>query len=110
MASASLLVILCEDERQQRFIRRYLKQVGFSSHEIRAKDLPSGEGSGEQWVREQYAKEVEAYRARSARAETALVVAIDADANEVNDRQNQLHEALNTHGFAARGHTEAIVH
>jgi hypothetical protein len=110
MASASLLVVLCEDERQQRFVRRYLKRLGFLPHEIRARDLPSGAGSGEQWVREHYAEEVGAYRARSTRARTVLVVAIDADANEVTERQSQLHQTLTQRGLAARSNSEAIAH
>ena len=63
--------------------------------------LPTGKGCGEQWVRMRYAEEVKAYRNRSARARTALVVAIDADNRQVSDRVSQLGDALADAGLAA---------
>ncbi len=79
MARVSQVIVLVEDERQQRFVRSYLQQLNFTPHDIRLEPLSSGRGSGEAWVRMQYAPAVKAYRARSARAQTSLVVAIDAD-------------------------------
>ena len=72
--------------------------------------LPSGRGCGEQWVRERYTASVRAHRARSARAESALIVAIDADITPVNRRQRQLEEALSLSGLEERGEKEAIAH
>lgn len=40
----------------------------------------------------QYAKEVDVYRKRSVRAQTALVVAIDADDRSVTQRRQELHD------------------
>jgi hypothetical protein len=79
MGRPSQVVVLVEDERQQRFVRRYLYRVGYSTHDIRFDPLPAGRGSGAQWVLNRYTEAVMAYRSRSARAMTALVVAIDAD-------------------------------
>jgi hypothetical protein len=61
-------------------------------------------------VRERYAQAVRAYRERSQRAKTALIVAIDADAGEVSRRVRQLREALERADLAARTDVEVIVH
>src|SRR5215813_1327143 len=88
------VVVLAEDKRQQRFIRRFLYEKGLRPHEIRMEALASGRGCGEQWVRERYVTAVKAYRERFARAKTALVVAIDADTETVDRRRRQLADAL----------------
>ena len=83
MARVSQVIVLAEDERQQRLIRSYLQQLNYTPHDVRLESLPSGRGSGEAWVRSRYAPDVKAYRARAARAQTSLVVAIDADTGDV---------------------------
>jgi hypothetical protein len=94
MSKPSLVIVLAEDERHQRFVRRYLENLNYPSHRIRNEPLPAGRGAGEQWIRERYAKAVQAYRERAARAQTALVVAIDADTHEVQHRLQQLQTVL----------------
>jgi len=106
----SQVIVLAEDARHQRFVRRYLEQLRSSRHDIRLEDLPAGRGCGEQWVRERYARAVAAYRARFARAETALIVAIDADNGDVNRRLLQLQQALIQAGLPPRAADERIVH
>jgi hypothetical protein len=91
-------------------VRKYLYKLRYRPHDIRFLSVPGGRGSGEQWVRGQYSAEVKEYRRRSARAGTALIVAIDADAGEVERRLRQLREALDQAGLAARTVGEAIVH
>jgi hypothetical protein len=61
-------------------------------------------------VRERYARAVKAFRGRSARAKTALIVAIDADKGTVDRRLQQFRESLLQAGLAARTDGEAIVH
>lgn len=110
MSRPSQVVVLAEDQRQAGFVRRYLYRSGYSAHDIRVEELPSGRGCGEQWVRERYARAVKAYRGRSARARTALVVAIDADTGDVERRLRQFREALERAGAAARAKGESIAH
>lgn len=105
MAKASRVIVLAEDDRQQRLVRRYLYRLGYEIKEIRFADLPNGRGSGEQWVRARYANEVREYRSRSARAKT-LLIAIDADTETVERRRSQLDELLTT----PRTGAEMIVH
>ena len=104
MSKPSQVIVLTEDRRQQTFVRRYLERANYSYHQIQLEPLPAGRGSGEQWVRQRYAKNVEAYRARAARAATALVVVIDADTRTVSHRIGQLRES------AVRGTDEKISH
>jgi len=103
-------MVLAEDERHQRFIRRYLNRLGYHEHDIAFEKLPSGRGCGEQWVRRHYVKWVKAYRQRSANAATALVVAIAADTETVSHRQKLLEEELAKAGVGSRGVSEKVVH
>lgn len=90
LSKPSQIVVLVEDQRQQRFVRKYLDRLGYKGNAIRDIALPAGRGSGEQYVREKYLDEVEAFRQRNTRAVTWLVVAIDADILEVAARSRQL--------------------
>ena len=110
MAKASRVIVLVEDERHKNFVYRYLRQRNYSHHDIVVEDLPSGRGCGEQWVRERYAENVGAYRYRAARAETALIVVIDADNGDVNRRNTQLRNALDQANLQPRDNDERIAH
>jgi hypothetical protein len=61
-------------------------------------------------VRTRYAPAVKAYRARAARAQTSLVVAIDADTEDVARRTRQLEDSLAAEELSSRSNTERIVH
>lgn len=110
MGKASIVIVLAEDRRHQRFIWRYLQRLGYSSHDVVYEDLPAGRGCGEQWVRERYAKEIAAYRFRSKKAKTALVVAIDADRGDVDRRLQQFRKALADTAQESRSDGERIAH
>jgi hypothetical protein len=86
VSKPSRVIVLAQDRPHQRFVQRYLERLGYSRHEIRFRDLPAGRGCGEQWVRERYADSVGAYRERLARAQTALIVAIDANGGDIQRR------------------------
>jgi DNA polymerase III psi subunit len=94
VSKPSLVIVIVEDQRQQMLIRRYLLNKGLTFHQLRFTPLHQGEGSGEQWVRRSYPGEVEALRRRQAKAQTALIVVIDADAGTVEHRLGQLDESL----------------
>jgi hypothetical protein len=96
MSKGCLVIVVVEDENQKMLVRRFLRKRGLDPHEMRIECSPSGEGSAENWVRQEFVKEVRVYRSRHAR--TALIVAIDADANTVQNRQRQLDDALNAAG------------
>ncbi len=111
MGRASKAIVLAEDQFHQRFVYRYLScltQFRNPTHDIRGRIAPRGRGSGEQWVREQYASEVREHRSRA--VQTALVVVIDADTNNVDRRTQQLRDTLAAAGLQSRTANERIVH
>lgn len=94
MSRPSQVIVLVEDNRQQQFVLRYLRRCGLEQHTMRFVWYPDGAGSGEHWVRERFAVEVEACRRRRTTAETALIVLIDADNLPVQERLAQLDSKL----------------
>ena len=108
MSNPSLVIALAEDEHHRMLVLRYLKKSGLKDHAIRIRQSPAGQGSAENWVRREFVKETEAYRVRQARARTALIVIIDADAYTVQDRLNQLDQALQGSGRQTVGGGEEI--
>lgn len=110
MSRASLVIVLAEDKLHQRFARRFLYQLGFERHQVRFCDLPSGRGAGEQWVRDNYGRQVAEFRKRQARASSALLVVIDADVVPVASRTDQLATALSERDEQPRLAGESICH
>src|SRR5271169_719860 len=96
MPRPSMVIVLVEDQRHEMLVRRYLRKRGMERHQITVIPFPSGKGSAEQWVRTRFAKEVGAYRRRTAgaKAATALVVTIDADSNSVDKQLAHLERGL----------------
>jgi hypothetical protein len=84
---------------------------GVPPRKIRSTPLPSGKGSGAQYVLTQYPRQVEAHRSQAARMASALVVHVDADPQyTVADRHQQLSENLIGAGLPPRGAREEIAH
>jgi hypothetical protein len=106
MSEPSLVIVLLEDDHQKMLIYRYLINCGLNRHAIAIYRSPSGEGSAERWVRQRFVKETNVYRSRQAR--TALIVMIDADTRTVQDRLNQLDQALRDSGSRIVVETERI--
>ena len=93
------IVLLCEDRQTDSFVRRFLRGRNFDWRDIETVRFPNGEGSGEQWVRTCYPKELKAIRSRSG---AYLVVVIDADRHSVEDRHSQLDRACADEGVPER--------
>lgn len=89
-------VILCEDRQQEAFARRFLALMGREHRVQRVEVSPKGHGSGEQFVRERFAKELAYYRGRQHRVGQALIVVIDADNRGVGARIQDLDDAAAT--------------
>lgn len=108
MSKPSFVIVILEDEHHEMLVRRYLKKCGMGPHQVTYVRSPSGAGSAEQWVRTRFAKEVSAYRNRQARAATALIVVIDADAHTVQGRLTQLSGVLEESRIQAIGNAERV--
>lgn len=93
MARKTQYVVLCEDEVQYSFARRFLIGRGAHPRRFSARYSPRGRGSGEQWVRDHFAEEVAALR-RYGGSRRSLVVLIDADTLERDQRIAELLERL----------------
>ena len=108
MSDYSLVIILCEDRQHEVFMRTFLIGRGVSPHRIRVKIAPEGRGSGEQYVRRQYPKEVKVYRSKCHHLNIALATMIDADTKSVIDRQNELDTSLTEAQLNRRQENERI--
>jgi hypothetical protein len=101
------LVLLCEDQQQETFIRRFLANTRWS-RKPRVVIAPPGYGSAEQFVRTQFPAELLEYRRNRHRVTLALIVMIDGDQKGVNGRLNELNEACRSAGIAFRRPDERI--
>lgn len=79
MSSPSSAYALVEDQRHRQFIYRFLVQAGINRNRITVAVSPSGVGSGKQWVRKNYALQVEVCRRRNTKTSTCLLAVMDAD-------------------------------
>lgn len=94
MSSPSLVLVLAEDQRHKQFIYRFLVKAGIGRHQMRIEVSPSGQGSAEQWVRNNFARQVRKCRSRSAGASTGMFVLLDADNQSVREHMDELDAAL----------------
>ena len=87
------IVLLCEDEQHSVFMSRFLKRMGWQNRQLRIEKAPYGKGSAEQFVRDRFPIELEAYRQNRSRISCMLAVMIDGDNQGVAGRRNGLYAA-----------------
>jgi hypothetical protein len=109
MSDSALAIILCEDTQTECFIRRFLLKRNWNRHQIRAETLPAGKGSGFGWVRKRLVMELKAYRSRSSRATTCLIVVSDADNLTVAQRIQTFKDECIEAGIPFRKHDERAI-
>lgn len=81
-------LLLCEDKQTECFMRYFLYAHNIHRRKIKSLPWSAGSGSGEQYVRKCYPKELHNLRKR--KVSCALFVCIDADAQTVEARRKQL--------------------
>ena len=96
------LVLVCEDSQQETFARRFLNKAGWPTRRMRVEKAPTGQGSGEQFVRESFPTELAAYRAKAHQVGQALVVFIDGDDKGMAARLAQLDDICTSEGIDPR--------
>lgn len=99
------VIILCEGIEDYDFARRALVRLGWNKRLFEPRICPSGTQSGEQFVRENYAREVRAQRARQG---IKLLICTDADVHEVSERARQLAASLQAAGEPPRHRDERV--
>jgi hypothetical protein len=102
------IVVLCEDQQQGVFLRRFLLGFGVDARGIRVQTSPAGAGSAEQYVRREYPCEVNAYRNREKRVQTRLIVVVDADQLTVDERHAQFTGELANQNVPPRADRDLI--
>ncbi len=100
------VVLLCEDSQQAAFARRFLKRDGWNLRGLRVVKAPQGRGAGEQFVREQFPREVAEQRRRHV-AQT-LVVLIDGDVVGVEGRKRSLRDVCDAHDVVPPTPAESV--
>lgn len=96
MTTSIDVVVLCEDLQMFYFIKHFLKNSGWDKKgfktNFRPKLTPPNSGSGEQFVRDSYPKELKAVRAIRQRKNAVLIVCTDADNLTIEERKKSLDE------------------
>lgn len=87
---ASQIILLCEDEEQERLAKQYMRQCDLDTERRVVSKVASRSGGNDSWVLNEFSKELDACRKRNTRTKTLLVVMIDADKFTVEDRSQQL--------------------
>ena len=105
----AVLVALCEDQRHRSFLNFYLEALGVGAGNPRWNVAPAGVGSAEQWVRDNYARELQAFRSAINRRRGALIVIIDSDQMEPGGRIRQMEVALRAANVEMPAPEEAVV-
>ena len=100
------VTLLCEDRTTDTFVRSFLRSRQFTNRSIRTLPLPHGKQSGEQWVREQYPKQLRAVRNRS---DVYLLVVIDADNFTGEQRRSQLRQECMKQNVSEREADEPVI-
>lgn len=101
------IVILCEDRQHEAFARRFLEGMGYNKRELRPEKSPGG--AADQYVREMFPKELNAYRQRKPKAASALIAMVDADRREVQERIGEFKRECQSQGIPFRANDDAVV-
>ena len=101
------IIILCEDRAHDNFVRHHLKKRGFNHRQLRTITWDRS-GSGQQFVLQKYASEVQTYRSKANHLSRALLTVIDADTQEVQYLHRRLEEQLQKAGIENRKEDERI--
>ena len=101
MSRSVRIVLLCEDRQHETFVRRFLRRDGWDLRNIRVQIAPHGRGSAEQFVREQFPKELQAVRSKR-NERVRLIVMIDGDDKGVRARRVSLDDACTAGAVATQ--------
>ncbi len=84
MKTKAQIFILCEDTVHYHFAKKYFELLGFNNRKITGKYNPTGRsvGSGAEYVKKNYEKEVRAFRSKANHLDYILVVIIDDDTKD----------------------------
>ena len=101
-------VLVCEDQQQEAFARRFLRQTNIIKdlHQLRVERSPRGRGAADRFVQDVYVTELDA--GRRTHVASTLLLLTDGDAIGVDERLRRLDEACKQRGVAARSPADSV--
>ncbi len=101
-------VLVCEDQQQEAFARRFLRQTNIVKdlHQLRVERSPSGRGAADRFVQNVYVTELDA--GRRTHVASTLLLLTDGDAIGVDERLRRLDEACKRRGVATRTPADGV--
>ena len=103
------VVILAEDVRHRKLLRKYLRRRGYSHHKIRdCPWFPKFQTPCLSFVKVEYPLQVQALRDKAHRVNAALLTMVDADEKTVEQRIEELDALLIADGKVRRANNENI--
>lgn len=102
------VVILCEDQQHEVFLRRFFKNMGWTLRDLRRVPSPPGQGSAEQFVRERFPLELKGLRSKGGE-QVYLVVMVDGDARGIAARRDSLNAACEQQGIPPPRDTDRVL-
>jgi len=102
------IVLLCEDTQHETFTCRFLKKMGWSTRRMRVEKGSGRPGSGEQFVRERFPRELQAYRSKRGSVGQTLIVMVDGDNRGVRGRLDALDAVCEARGVKRRESGEHV--
>jgi len=101
-------LVLAEDKRTERFFRELLDALGFKTRSFRFETAPLGQGAAEAWVARRYPDEVKVLRSKNYQQGLRLIAVRDGDDVGVDNRKQQLDQALESADLVVRQADEGI--
>jgi len=100
----SRIILLCEDDAHRRLANEYMKlcNINVKYNVIALVGSERQKGSAKHWVLQEFPRQLHACRQRSSRAKTLLIVMVDADEDEVEERKEQLWASVRNAGYQER--------
>lgn len=100
------IVLLCEDTQHEACLRRFLSAMGWETRAMRVEKAPGGRGAADQFVLQQFPRELNAHRTRH--ASQAFVTMMDGDRYGVDARLEQLNQACRAGNIDVRNPGERV--
>ena len=100
------ITLLCEGSSDELFLRRFFAKHGVDKRAIIPVNYLRTSGSGEQYVRNHYPLELRRIRLKQ---NSGLVVMLDADTKNVEERKKELDEACRERNVPARSKMDPVL-
>jgi hypothetical protein len=104
--------LLCEDDAHRRLAVAYMKRCGIRTERVVVEQVASRQRHGGNigWVLDEFPRQLRACRQRhKTKADTQLIVMVDADTLDADERRRQLDERLTREGYDKLAGSDPVV-